>query len=72
MVEEGRTRRLTRANVVLAAVKVARHPSLVGLAGIVVQETEGTFRIVTPKNKIKGVGGLISSEATLFARIRLL
>lgn len=31
----------------------AKHPSLVGLAGIVVQETAGTFRIVTSKNDIK-------------------
>ncbi|CAD6581224.1 MAG: hypothetical protein CYPHOPRED_001520 [Cyphobasidiales sp. Tagirdzhanova-0007] len=31
----------------------ARHPSLVGVGGIVVQETEGTFRIVTDKNDIK-------------------
>lgn len=37
----------------LAVVK-AKHPSLVGLAGIVVQETAGTFRIVTSKNEIKG------------------
>jgi len=34
-------------------VKRAKHPSLVGLAGIVVQETENTFRIVTAKNAIK-------------------
>ena len=36
------------------AVVEAKHPSLVGLAGIVVQETAGTFRIVTSKNEIKG------------------
>lgn len=32
----------------------AKHPSLVGLCGIVAQETEGTFRIVTPWNLVKG------------------
>lgn len=32
----------------------AKHPSLIGLAGIVAQETEGTFRIVTANNVVKG------------------
>ncbi|KAK9895514.1 RNase P subunit p29-like protein [Cystobasidium minutum MCA 4210] len=31
----------------------AKHPSLVGLTGIVAQETEGTLRIVTPRNLVK-------------------
>lgn len=34
--------------------KRAKNPSLVGLNGIVLQETRGTFKIVTPKSQIKG------------------
>lgn len=36
------------------AVIKAKHPALLGLSGIVAQETEGTFRIVTPRNLVKG------------------
>ncbi|GAA6015858.1 hypothetical protein JCM10207_008820 [Rhodosporidiobolus poonsookiae] len=35
------------------SVKRAKNPSLVGLKGIVLQETQGTFKIVTPKSDIK-------------------
>ena len=35
-------------------VKRAKNPSLVGLKGIVLQETQGTFKIVTPKSLVKG------------------
>ncbi|GAA5998363.1 hypothetical protein JCM5350_007432 [Sporobolomyces pararoseus] len=37
----------------LLSVKRAKNPSLVGLQGIVLQETQGTFKIVTPKSQIK-------------------
>ncbi|GAA5877485.1 hypothetical protein JCM1840_003865 [Sporobolomyces johnsonii] len=36
-------------------VKRAKNPSLVGLNGIVLQETQGTFKLVTPKSQIKVV-----------------
>ncbi|GAA5920402.1 hypothetical protein JCM6882_003265 [Rhodosporidiobolus microsporus] len=35
------------------SVKRAKNPSLVGLSGIVLQETQGTFKVVTPKSEIK-------------------
>ncbi|GAA5828174.1 hypothetical protein JCM5353_007819 [Sporobolomyces roseus] len=35
------------------SVKRAKNPSLVGLKGIVLQETQGTFKIVTPKSQVK-------------------
>ncbi|GAA5836767.1 hypothetical protein JCM3766R1_006258 [Sporobolomyces carnicolor] len=34
-------------------VKRAKNPALVGLSGIVLQETQGTFKVVTPKSQIK-------------------
>ncbi|GAA5870762.1 hypothetical protein JCM8547_001702 [Rhodosporidiobolus lusitaniae] len=37
----------------LLSIKRAKNPSLVGLSGIVLQETQGTFKIVTPKSSIK-------------------
>ncbi|POY72162.1 hypothetical protein BMF94_4799 [Rhodotorula taiwanensis] len=37
------------------AVKRAKNPSLVGLEGIVLQETQGTFKLVTPKSRVKVV-----------------
>lgn len=35
-------------------VKRARNPDLVGITGIVVQETENVFRVCTAKNLVKG------------------
>ncbi|GAA5895395.1 RNase P/RNase MRP complex subunit [Sporobolomyces salmoneus] len=37
----------------ILSVKRAKNPSLVGLQGIVLQETQGTFKIVTPKSQVK-------------------
>ncbi|GAA5993620.1 hypothetical protein JCM10908_000644 [Rhodotorula pacifica] len=37
----------------MLSVKRAKNPSLVGVGGIVLQETQGTFKIVTPKSQIK-------------------
>ncbi|CDR39458.1 RHTO0S04e05336g1_1 [Rhodotorula toruloides] len=37
----------------LLSVKRAKNPSLVGIKGIVLQETQGTFKVVTPKSQIK-------------------
>ncbi|THV04786.1 hypothetical protein K435DRAFT_835301 [Dendrothele bispora CBS 962.96] len=37
----------------LLTVKQSKCPSLVGLSGIVIHETENTFRIITPENKDK-------------------
>jgi len=36
------------------AVKRAKNPSLVGLRGLVLQETHGTFKLVTPSSQVKG------------------
>lgn len=46
----------------LDTVVKAKHPSLVGLKGIIVQETEGTFRIVTAKNRVKGEAELLTGQ----------
>lgn len=35
-------------------VRNAKNASLVGVGGIVIQETENTFKVVTPKNQLKG------------------
>jgi ribonuclease P protein subunit POP4 len=35
-------------------VKRAKNPSLLGISGIVLQETLGTFKVVTPKSEVKG------------------
>ncbi|GAA5883131.1 hypothetical protein JCM3774_005328 [Rhodotorula dairenensis] len=37
----------------MLSVKRAKNPSLVGLSGVVLQETQGTFKVVTPKSQIK-------------------
>ncbi|GAA5843981.1 hypothetical protein JCM11251_005931 [Rhodosporidiobolus azoricus] len=37
----------------LLSVKRAKNPSLAGLKGIVLQETQGTFKIVTPRSDVK-------------------
>lgn len=42
------------------AVKRAKNPSLVGLRGLVLQETHGTFKLVTPDSKVKGALDSIS------------
>lgn len=42
------------SNLLDATVKRAKNPALFGLQGIVLQETQGTFKIVTPKSKVKG------------------
>lgn len=38
----------------MRAVKLAANASLIGLSGIVVQETENTVTVVTPKSAAKG------------------
>lgn len=42
----------------LLSVKRAKNPSLVNLTGLVLQETQGTFKIVTTKSRIKGTSQL--------------
>lgn len=37
----------------MLSVKRAKNPSLIGLSGIVLQETQGTFKLVTPRSQIK-------------------
>ncbi|GAA6059763.1 hypothetical protein JCM10212_001971 [Sporobolomyces blumeae] len=44
------------------AVKRAKNPSLVGLSGIVLQETQGTFKLVTSKSVLK----VVPKENTVF------
>ncbi|BGP41455.1 RNase P/RNase MRP complex subunit [Rhodotorula kratochvilovae] len=46
----------------LLSVKRAKNPSLVGLKGIVLQETQGTFKLVTPKSQIK----VVAKQASVF------
>ncbi|THU76610.1 RNase P/MRP, p29 subunit [Dendrothele bispora CBS 962.96] len=46
----------------LLTVKQSKCPSLVGLSGIVIHETENTFRIITPENKDK----LLPKQNTIF------
>ncbi|GAA5821152.1 hypothetical protein JCM3770_005694 [Rhodotorula araucariae] len=46
----------------LLSVKRAKNPSLVGLKGIVLQETQGTFKLVTLKSQIK----VVAKQASVF------
>ncbi|GAA6028502.1 hypothetical protein JCM8097_007250 [Rhodosporidiobolus ruineniae] len=46
----------------LLSVKRAKNPSLVGLKGIVLQETQGMFKVVTPKSDIK----VIAKQGSVF------
>lgn len=41
----------------VAAVAKAKNQSLVDLHGIVIEETEGTFRVITPLSAVKGQAG---------------
>lgn len=43
-----------RTDHIVHAVKRAKNPSLAGMKGIVLQETQGTFKVVTSKSQIKG------------------
>ncbi|GJN90275.1 hypothetical protein Rhopal_003277-T1 [Rhodotorula paludigena] len=46
----------------LLSVKRAKNPSLVGLKGIVLQETQGTFKLVTPQSQVK----VVAKQGTVF------
>ncbi|KDE05639.1 hypothetical protein MVLG_04010 [Microbotryum lychnidis-dioicae p1A1 Lamole] len=46
----------------IVAVKRAKNPSLVGIQGIVLQETQGTFKLVTAKSQIK----LVPKQGSVF------
>ncbi|GAA6023173.1 hypothetical protein JCM11491_003287 [Sporobolomyces phaffii] len=52
-------------------VRRAKNPSLVGLEGIVLQETQGTFKVVTPKSQIKGatVTVLLPKQNSIFTLV---
>jgi len=47
----------------LITVRQSKNPCLVGLSGIVIHETENTFKIITPKDHVK----LIPKENSIFA-----
>ncbi|GAA5991481.1 hypothetical protein JCM11641_002054 [Rhodosporidiobolus odoratus] len=47
----------------LLTVKRAKNPSLVGLQGIVLQETQGTFKIVTTKSQVK----VLAKQGSIFS-----
>jgi len=47
----------------MLTVRQSKNPSLVGLSGIVILESENAFKVVTPKDKIK----LIPKENSVFA-----
>ncbi|GAA5904718.1 hypothetical protein JCM8208_001335 [Rhodotorula glutinis] len=44
------------------SVKRAKNPSLVGLRGLVLQETHGTFKLVTPDSKVK----VVAKQGSIF------
>ncbi|BGP25853.1 ribonuclease P protein subunit POP4 [Rhodotorula toruloides] len=45
--------------------KRAKNPSLVGIKGIVLQETQGTFKIVTPESQIK----VLAKQGSVFTLV---
>jgi len=52
-------------NIILTLVVQSKCPSLVGLKGIVIVETENTFKIVTTSNELKGRLNLFRSSGKL-------
>lgn len=51
-------------NWTLAIVCKSKNPSLVGCGGIVILETENTFKVITEKNELKGLGSLLYKIAS--------
>ncbi|KAF8645581.1 hypothetical protein AX16_007725 [Volvariella volvacea WC 439] len=47
----------------IMTVRKSKNPSLIGLSGIVIHETENTFKVITEKNKVK----VLPKENTIFA-----
>ncbi|GAA5950508.1 hypothetical protein JCM21900_004834 [Sporobolomyces salmonicolor] len=54
----------------ILSVKRAKNPSLVGLKGIVLQETQGTFKLVTPASQIKALmprtSSVVAKQGSVF------
>jgi hypothetical protein len=48
-----------------SSVQQSKNPSLVGCSGIVIHETENTFKIVTEKNSLKGSYSAMSIARSL-------